>query len=140
MPNDQPFDVPYISEIALNLWQGGCKDGLVLPEFIISVVSLYSAAKYTMNPGTVRYEIEMQDSIDQAFDQVDDIARLVNELRSHGPTLVHCQAGLNRSSLITARALMFEGLTADEAISLIRQRRSPSCLCNPMFEDWLRSQ
>jgi hypothetical protein len=26
-----PFDVPIISEIGPNLWQGGCQDGLILP-------------------------------------------------------------------------------------------------------------
>jgi protein-tyrosine phosphatase len=42
------------------------------------------------------------------------------------------------SSLVTARALVLSGLTADEAIALIREKRSPACLCNPSFERWLR--
>ena len=35
-----PFDVPFISEIAPDLWQGGCQNGLVLPPFIKHLVSL----------------------------------------------------------------------------------------------------
>jgi protein-tyrosine phosphatase len=51
--------------------------------------------------------------------------------------LVHCQAGLNRSGVVVARALMADGMSAVEAVSLIRERRSPACLCNPAFERWL---
>ena len=82
----------------------------------------------------------MYDSLDQAYGQVDAIAAWVNAGRRSAPTLVHCQAGLNRSSLVAARALMLEGRSADEAITLIREQRSPACLCNPAFERWLREQ
>lgn len=134
-----PFDVPFISELDTNLWQGGCKDGLILPEFIDFVVSLYPWEKYTINHVAQRIEITMYDSLDQAYDQVEEIAKQVNELRRHGVVLVHCQAGLNRSSLIATRALMLEGKTADEAIKQIRAKRSPACLCNSAFEEYLRS-
>lgn len=134
-----PFDVPFISELDENLWQGGCQDGLVLPEFIDYVVSLYPWEKYTINHKAERIEITMYDSLDQAYDQVDEIAKKVNELRKTGVVLVHCQAGLNRSSLIATRALMLDGKTADEAIKQIRDKRSPACLCNPAFEAHLRS-
>lgn len=42
------FDVPYISEIGHNLWQGGCTTGLRLPENIRHVVSLYPWERYTI--------------------------------------------------------------------------------------------
>jgi hypothetical protein len=64
----------------------------------------------------------------------------VTARRKTGPCLVHCQAGLNRSSLVVARVLMLEGATADEAIGLLREKRSPACLCNPAFEEWLRAR
>lgn len=51
--------------------------------------------------------------------------------------LVRCQAGLNRSGLVTALVLMREGYTADEAITLLRHRRSPWALCNDEFVRWL---
>jgi protein-tyrosine phosphatase len=52
--------------------------------------------------------------------------------------LVHCQAGLNRSGVVVAYALMLNGMSAAEAIARIRERRSPAVLCNPQFERWLR--
>jgi protein-tyrosine phosphatase len=53
-------------------------------------------------------------------------------------TLVHCQAGLNRSSLIVARTLMLgQDMTAKDAIALIREKRSPMCLCNDTFRIYL---
>lgn len=136
-----PFDVPYISQIAHNLWQGGCTNGLILPKHINHLVSLYPWESYT-----VQHELDsslvvrMYDSEEQAFEQVSAIAAWVNVSRESGPVLVHCQAGLNRSSLVVAKALMLGGKTADEAISLIRTSRSPACLCNPAFEKWLRNE
>ena len=133
------FDVPFVSQIADNLWLGGCEDGLVLPEFIEHLVSLYPWERYEVRHQLrSRTEVRMLDSVDQGFEQVDELAVWVNECRHTGPVLVHCQAGLNRSSLVAARALMLAGATADDAISTIRARRSPVCLCNPSFEHWLR--
>lgn len=139
---DTPFDVPFISEIAPNLWQGGCQDGLILPDFIDVVISLYPWEKYTLRrEGIERFEIEMYDSLDQSFEQVEKIAKMVNDYRYVGKkVLVHCQAGLNRSSLVAARALMLDGFDAEYAIHRLRERRSPACLCNPAFEKWLRNR
>lgn len=135
------FDVPFISQVHDNLWQGGCADGLVLPTHINYIVSLYVWEKYTINH-KVRGElyIRMYDDPNQATDQIDDIAQQVNKWRKRGNVLVHCQAGLNRSSLVVAKALMLEGFTADEAIKLIRDKRSPACLCNAGFERYLRNE
>lgn len=55
--------------------------------------------------------------------------------------LVTCAMGLNRSGLMTALTLMHGyKMSAANAIKLIRGRRSPDCLSNPMFERWLLSQ
>ncbi|MFL6065576.1 MAG: hypothetical protein ACJ72G_12990 [Friedmanniella sp.] len=51
--------------------------------------------------------------------------------------LIRCQAGLNRSGLVTALVLMLDGRDPEAAIRLIRQRRSPWALCNGHFVDWL---
>jgi hypothetical protein len=50
---------------------------------------------------------------------------------------IRCQAGLNRSGLITALVLMQSGMTADEAIDTLRKKRSTWALCNGEFEQWL---
>lgn len=136
------FDVPFMSEVVPGLWQGGCESGLILPTHINYLVSLYPWERYTINH-KMRGElyIRMYDDPTQDTAQVETIARQVNEWRKAGKgnVLVHCQAGLNRSSLIIARALMLDGMTADDAITLIRRQRSPACLSNDGFESYLRS-
>lgn len=136
---DTPFDVPFISNIEGNLWQGGCQTGLQLPHFIKHVVSLYPWESYRINHDVdSMLVVKMYDSLEQSFDEVEAIANWINVAKKSGPVLVHCQAGLNRSSLVAARSLMLEGRTADEAISLLRTQRSEACLCNPVFEAYLR--
>lgn len=58
----------------------------------------------------------------------------------NGIVVHNCQAGLNRSSLVVASALILGGAAPSEAIALIREKRSPACLCNPVFEAWLLDQ
>lgn len=135
------FSVPYVSEIEDNLWTGGCAMGLALPREIDHVVSLYPWEAYTVTHELKSaLMVRLYDSSDEAMDKIDDIARWVNSCRRDGITLVHCQAGLNRSGLVAARALMLEGSSADDAIALLREKRSPAVLCNTAFEQWLRDQ
>lgn len=42
--------------------------------------------------------------------------------------LLRCQAGLSRSTFITALVLVRDGMEIQDAIDLIRDKRSPSCL------------
>ncbi len=53
--------------------------------------------------------------------------------------LVRCYSGYNRSGLVVAHALVRQGRSADEAIRLIRARRSPWALHNELFVDYLRA-
>ena len=136
-----PFDVPVITEIAHNLWQGGCEDGLILPPNIRHLLSLYRWESYQVaHRLRTSHVVTMHDSAGQDTSQVSRWARWVSARRRTGAVLVHCQAGLNRSSLVVARALMLDGMTADEAITLLREKRSPAVLCNPAFEAWLREK
>lgn len=141
MIGNKDFDVPYISQVNDFLYHGGCATGLELPDHIEHVISLYQWEQYTVNHDLKSFmAVQMYDSGSQGFEQVELIAGWVNHCRASGPTLVHCQAGLNRSSLIVARALMLsEGLPAKEAIALIREKRSPVCLINWTFERYLLS-
>lgn len=131
------IDVPLISHVGGNLWQGGCMGGVRLPDEFNYVLSLYPWEKYTLGAGTERDEVKMYDSLDQALGQVDEIAQRVVARLGDGPTLVHCQAGLNRSGLIAARTLMLLGETAEDAIASLRAARSPLVLCNSAFEEYL---
>lgn len=134
------FDVPYISKVYDDLWQGGCTTGLILPHFIDHVVSLYPWEKYKAKHDLQsELSVKMYDSLDGPDPaQVRAIAEWINVARKSGVVLVHCQAGLNRSGLVTAAALMLEGMPAEEAITTLRNARSDAVLCNPVFAEWLR--
>lgn len=133
------IDCPFITEVGPNFWQGGCDGSLVLPTFIKHIVSLYPWERYS-----IRHEMDTELYVRQ-YDAVDDdphdvlkLAHWVQARRATGPVLVHCQAGLNRSGRLAAVVLMLDGLTADEAIATLREKRSPAVLCNPAFDKWLR--
>ena len=134
-----PFDVPYISEILPKFYQGGCEQDLVLPKNIEHVVSLYAWERYERHDGVKTFEeVVMYDSSDGPDrENIIELATLVNECRDKGPTLVHCQAGLNRSGLVAGLALVLDGRTPREAIDLLRESRSPAVLCNKTFEQFL---
>ena len=51
--------------------------------------------------------------------------------------LIRCQAGVNRSGLVTALVLMLAGYQPADAIEHIRSRRSRRALSNGHFETWL---
>jgi len=134
-----PFSVPFISEIVPGFYQGGCENGLMLPLNIEHVISLYKWERYVRHDKVKTFhEVTMYDSNEGPDrDNIIELATLVNECRADGPTLVHCQAGLNRSGLVAGTALVLSGLTPQEAIDTLRTSRSPAVLCNKTFETWL---
>ena len=135
---DGSFSVPLISHVVGNLWQGGCRDGTPLPEDFKYVVSLYPWERYRLGPNTERTEARLYDSHQMPDTaQLVKLAREVNRMRADGKTLVHCQAGLNRSGLIAGLALVLDGMEPRDAIALLRQKRCDMVLCNDTFERWL---
>lgn len=133
---------PPVSEIVPRLWMGGCLENSRLPDEYGFVLSLYPWGRYELGPNTDRLQVRLYDGPNvPKLELIDSLARIVNWKRNEEEqtVLVHCQAGLNRSSLITTRALMLDGMTAADAIDLIRRQRSRYCLCNPEFERFLRS-
>ncbi len=134
-----PFGCPLITKVDDTLWQGGCEDGVNLRGVFKHIISLYPWERF--NPGA-----ELDSFVEvRLFDgptvpdprQLWALARYINFCRSKGRTLVHCQAGLNRSGLLTALALIDEGVFPPDAIATLRARRSPAVLCNRKFADWL---
>jgi len=68
-------------------------------------------------------------------------ARTVAERVTAGKrVLVHCAAGLNRSGVVSARALMFMGYKVAEAIARVRAARGPYALSNRDFVAWLYTE
>lgn len=60
-------------------------------------------------------------------------ARRVNELRKKGRrVLVTCNMGVNRSSLVAALALVLSGVSADDAVARLREKRKPPSGMTPL--------
>ena len=138
------------SEILTNLFMGGTKDDETvdipkrLPHLedksdFDSVVTLYAWA-HPMGWGVEELRFGFPDHISAEKDlmQIKDIANWAHDRWKLGKrVLVRCQAGLNRSGLVTALVLMKAGMTAEAAVELIREKRSPDALCNDAFIDWI---
>ncbi|MET8569674.1 dual specificity protein phosphatase family protein [Streptomyces sp. NPDC004783] len=68
------------------------------------------------------------------------LARTAGEALDEGRrVLVRCYHGYNRSGLVIAQVLMGRGRSAEEAMRLIRTRRSPWALHNELFAEYLRT-
>jgi protein-tyrosine phosphatase len=133
-PTDGWMDIPLISPVKGDLYQGGCKDGVNLGSEFKTVVSLYKWERYVRAEGVDLYEFEAYDSSsgldEETLFKASDAALKGLE---KGKTLIHCQAGLNRSGLTAAFTLMRMGMSAQDAIDLLRKQRSGMVLCNQTF-------
>lgn len=142
------FSAPLYSQITTNLWMGGTpatywgETGPALPDLFKAVINLYPWEKYDIPQGVDYMEVEMYDSEDGGVDreQIYGLAAWAFKRQKTKTTLIHCQAGLNRSGLVTGLTLMLMGYAADEAVALMRMLRSDAVLINPKFEKWLREQ
>lgn len=134
------FSVPLYSQIAGNLWTGGCPVGATPREFQF-IVCLYPWEPYDVEDNQTVLTARLYDSTDvpdsRTLYAIAEYTRAVSKI---APTLVHCQAGLNRSGLVAALALILDGMPPADAIALLRKQRSEAVLCNRAFEHWLLSQ
>jgi len=140
------------TEIVSGLWMGGTDDddwveaGKDLSEFdhgndFQAVVTLFSWA----HPMPWGIEELRWGFADGHIDLIDK-ARLFRTAdwgyerwKAGDKTLIRCQAGLNRSGLLTALILMKADYSVDEAINMIRNKRSTIALFNNHFVDFLLS-
>jgi len=148
------WDFPLYSEILPGLWVGGTDDldtieyseNLHAPKAIAkkdfdAVVTLYAWA----NPVDWMVEELRFGFYDSDVEHIDReaLASAVGfahrKWQAGKKVLIRCQAGLNRSGLTAALVLMQSGYTADEAITLLRGKRSKYVLCNGEFEAFLRT-
>ena len=137
-----PFQCPLITPIHDNLWQGGCINGVDLQGYFKHVISLYPWERF--NPGgdlDSFIEVRLYDGkvVPDEY-QLYSLAEWINHCKAHGRTLVHCQAGLNRSGLLTGLSLVLDGMSPSDAIALMRKSRCQAVLCNKAFEQWLLGQ
>ncbi|MDX3249236.1 dual specificity protein phosphatase family protein [Streptomyces sp. ME18-1-4] len=68
------------------------------------------------------------------------LAQAAGDAMDEGRTvLVRCYSGYNRSGLVVAHTLVHRGHSTEDAIQLIRSRRSPWALHNELFVEYLRA-
>lgn len=67
------------------------------------------------------------------------VNQILEHLRGGKSVVVHCRAGIGRSSLIAASALTRTGLSADQAFRLIEQARGCHVPDTPQQRNWVES-
>ena len=140
------------SEILPGLWMGGTGDDSVLASFQVqpeitnlhfdTVVTLYaSALPVDWYVKELRLGFFDHDKVDIDAHDLDQVVQSAHaDWQAGKRVLIRCQAGWNRSGLVTALVLMREGYRSFEAIELIRQMRYENALCNRSFEQFLRDK
>jgi hypothetical protein len=146
---------PLWSEVLDGLWVGGTdnydllgdhhaftkQEAFITPEMFQTVVTMYQYA----NPVdwlVKEYRYCIYDSDVHHFDWKELFATAKfahEEWKSGKRVLIRCQAGLNRSSLVTALVLIREGFAPEDAISLIRKKRHRQALFNRQFVEFLKT-
>jgi hypothetical protein len=143
------------TETVPNLWQGGTLDewasdewysgGKVLLNKITtkdfdSVYTLYASAE-PVDWFVKEVRLGFYDSAMGDFDpetELEDVVKMAHkDWKSGKRVLIRCQAGLNRSGIVMALVLIREGYSPEEAITVMREKRSDAVLCNKHFVDYL---
>jgi protein-tyrosine phosphatase len=138
------------SMIAPNLFQGGTDDLDVIHLPVTnnrkrtdlpfdSIVTMYAWARPAdWNVQEFRYGVPDASITDIDLTRLREAVEFgYSRWKSGDRVLVRCQAGLNRSGLVTALLLIKDGHSPETAISMIRTGRGDDALFNTSFTDWL---
>ena len=138
------------SMIAPNLFQGGTDDLDVnhlaqvnnFPRTDMpfdSIVTMYAWARPAdWKVQEFRYGVPDAKIEDIDLDRLREAVHFADHhLQKGDRVLIRCQAGLNRSGLVTALVLIKQGFSAQTAIDLIRKHRGEDALFNHNFVNWL---
>ena len=140
------------NEILPNLFMGGTLDSKTidcaqpLQEFrserdFDCIVTLYAWAA-PANWGVEERRLGFPDAqiIEEYLEPIHEMAAWAHSRWKSGKkVLIRCQAGLNRSGLLTALVLLQEGHSPTQAIELIREKRSEWALCNSDYVTYIES-
>lgn len=128
-------------EVVPGLFQGDFPEGDVDWSPFDDVISMSTTAPSPrLRPDGLWLHLPIPDAEMEDPDAVRDAARTVAERVTAGRrVLVHCWAGLNRSGVVSARALMFMGVPVAEAIARVRAARGDA-LFNDHFVAWLHEE
>ncbi|GAA2620871.1 hypothetical protein SMC26_17065 [Actinomadura fulvescens] len=137
-------------EIVPGLWMGGhvyrdatgaSVPAVVTAEFDL-VLSLYRRDGHGPDAAVEHHCVEVPDGplvpeqIAAVCELADTAAAAVRDRRR---VLVRCHSGYNRSGLVVVQALVTLGYSTEDAIFLVRYRRSKWALNNPLFVEYLTS-
>jgi len=145
------------TETLPNLWQGGTLDPWASDEWYLgkkvvlskittkdfdSVYTLYASAEpadwFVKEVRLGFYDSAMGDFNPET--ELEDIVKMAHkDWKSGKRVLIRCQAGLNRSGIVMALVLIRDGYSPEEAITVMREKRSEAVLCNKHFVDYLLS-
>lgn len=141
------------NEILPNLYMGGTSDAATIdnPQELKHfngendfdcVITLYAwAAPANWGVEERRFGFPDAEIIEEYLPTIIELAKWAHTKWISGKRVnIRCQAGLNRSGLVTALVLMINGLSADQAIDMLREKRSTYALCNGEYEHWLLTQ
>jgi len=144
---------PLFSEVAPGLFIGGTADeatidqpqplkGLNSNNQFDCVVTMYAyAAPANWGVEERRFGIPDAELNEATLPIIMELADWAHtKWRSGKKVNIRCQAGWNRSGLVTALTLMLSGMSAADAISTLRTKRSPYALCNQHYETWLLTE
>ena len=152
--NGYQYGKPLWSEILPGLWQGGTHDSDTIHDTGSSlykptrdefetVVTLYESAN-PVKGGVKEVRFGFYDGDMTDFDPEWDLKSIVDQAhtdwKSGKRVLIRCQAGWNRSGLVTALVLIKDGYEPQAAIDLIRKMRVREALSNRTFERWLLNE
>jgi hypothetical protein len=142
---------PLYSEVAPNLFMGGTDDNATIDQAqklrhfegsneFDCVVTLYAwAAPANWGVEERRFGFPDANIIEEYIPTIVELAQWAHAKWAAGKKVnIRCQAGLNRSGLVTALTLMISGMSAQEAINTLREKRSDYALCNGEYERWLK--
>jgi hypothetical protein len=153
---DVYYPVDLWNEILPGLYLGGTDDAdvvyedaagsrfehkaFITPEHFDTVVTMYAYARpVDWFVKEFRFGIYDSDMKDFQTDELHDMVVAAHRDWKKGKrVLVRCQAGINRSGLVMALVLIREGYSAQDAISLMRNKRGRAVLANKHFEAWLK--
>jgi hypothetical protein len=144
---------PLYSEVAPNLFMGGTDDNATIDQAqklrhfegsneFDCVVTLYAwAAPANWGVEERRFGFPDSNIIEEYIPTILELAQWAHSKWSAGKRVnIRCQAGLNRSGLVTALTLMISGMSAQDAINTLREKRSDYALCNGEYERWLLTE
>jgi len=144
---------PLFSEILPNLFMGGTDDDDVIhiPARIYNrrnelpfdaIVTMYEYARPAFGGvQEFRYAVPDASIAEIDLDRLRDAVEFAHARWKAGDrVLIRCQAGFNRSGLVTALVLIKEGQTPQEAVNFLRTKRDRDALCNQDFAEWLANE